>query len=121
MYKRLMQAPSEWRADKKNWAGAIQKVVAKKLPPLSRKACGKVSPIGKNTLFWSVKWPYCWQNTLFSTPEQVCFPSWDCDVFVLDINCVWIGFKSRVWMMCGSIFSKFVIYTISSINCGISF
>ena len=28
-----------------------------------------------------MKWSYCWQNTLFSTPVRVYFPSWDCDVF----------------------------------------
>jgi hypothetical protein len=35
----------------KNWAVAVQNVVAKKLAPVSSKACGKVSPISRNTPF----------------------------------------------------------------------
>jgi hypothetical protein len=35
----------------KNWAAAVQNVVAKKLAPVSGKACGKVSPISRNTPF----------------------------------------------------------------------
>ena len=48
-----MRAPIGVRAGLfKNWAAATQKVVAEKLPPVSGKACGKVSPIKTKTPFY---------------------------------------------------------------------